>query len=114
MIEINGNDLRKMMSMGVYVFMNGEDCLYVGQSHCMIERIGRHNQKKVIEFCDSVKLFECASVDDMNLLEADLIKEMKPVYNKYNTVKHRIKSIMSEFGISYGAARNRLYRSVKR
>lgn len=87
-IRLTGDDLRKLLRPGVYVYGLGNEALYVGSGkNGMARCFGyRHKQaSQAREICDSVWVIPCKSERDAEALEIILIRKLKPRFNKRNT-----------------------------
>ena len=81
--SFTGDDFRSLRQPGVYVFMLGAECLYVGMATRLLGRIGgNHHRKEAIAECDRVLLWPCVSKPAAARLEEILIAGLNPRYNK--------------------------------
>ena len=73
-------------SPGVYVFLRGEERLYVGSSADLSKRPNKRDKAhksrwEAILACDRTELIPCESVTKAQQLEEQLIRKHKPIYN---------------------------------
>lgn len=65
---------------GVYILLQNEEVMYVGQSQYIPIRVHTHRRDNRFQF-DKVVVRYCEP-NDLDLIEAELIKELKPMHNR--------------------------------
>ena|ERR1700676_3861135 len=92
-----GSDFRTLRQPGVYAFMLGDECLYVGMAKNLMQRVvGVHHRQEAIDECDRVLLWPCKDKEAAAQLEAILILRLHPKYN----IRSRSKLVNQRLGNS--------------
>lgn len=94
-----------LLNPGVYVFLKGEQPLYVGMGSQLIWSVSRKHshaeRNKAIAACDKLLLYPCKSIQAARALEKLLIEGLRPTNN------YRLK--YGSAAKIYGTSAKRLY-----
>lgn len=86
----NVRDRKEYEVSGVYIFFDGEECLYVGKTVNFRTRFRKHRTDSDFFYrADSVRLYLVTDEYEKDVYETFLIKELQPVYNRAKTFYHR-------------------------
>jgi hypothetical protein len=83
-LKLEGNLIHVLQRPVVYIWMRGEDCLYIGVSRLGFGRVlYRHHIIGVKDHIQSTDVIHLYHVSDreMNQLERELIEKLRPIYN---------------------------------
>jgi hypothetical protein len=85
-VEFSGAVFHQLIGPGVYVWLRGDEALYVGASRTAFSRAAspRHHRIRLgkdVAYGDSVLFYSCATMADALELEAALIQALRPRFN---------------------------------
>ena len=91
-LKLEGTTIHILQKPVVYIWMRGEECLYIGASRGGLARaisIRHHviGVKDHIQSTDQIYLYHVPE-RDIDRFEIDLMNELKPRYNHRNSVGH--------------------------
>ncbi len=72
----------------VYLLYSNDEVVYVGKSFLSAEGRVQHHIDDPEKMFDSYELIECESEQEMNIVEANMIFEYVPKYNRQLPTKH--------------------------
>ena len=97
-VEFSGATFRQLIGPGVYVWLRGDEALYVGASRTAFARAAdrRHHKIKLgkdVADADSVLFYPCGTLGAALNLERELISSLRPRYNDHS-LYHRMAALL--------------------